>query len=49
MGQERHTTLNLQVVAVDEERNLLMIKGAVPGADQGLVTVRRAIKKRNAR
>lgn len=46
MGQERHTTLNLQVVAVDEERNLLMIKGPVPGADQGLVTVRRAIKKR---
>ncbi len=49
MGQERHTTLNLQVVAVDEERNLLLIKGAVPGADQGLVTVRRAIKKRAAR
>lgn len=49
MGQERQTTLNLQVVAVDEERNLLMIKGAVPGADQGLVTVRRAIKKRAAR
>jgi len=49
MGQDRHTILNLQVVAVDEERNLLLIKGAVPGADQGLVTVRRAIKKRTAR
>jgi large subunit ribosomal protein L3 len=49
MGQDRHTILNLQVVAVDEERNLLLIKGAVPGADQGLVTVRRAIKKRAAR
>jgi len=49
MGHVRHTTLNLQVVGIDEENNVLLIKGAVPGADQGLVTVRRAVKKRNAR
>src|SRR5690349_523413 len=41
MGNVRHTILNLQVVGVDEENNLLLIKGAVPGADEGLVTVRR--------
>lgn len=46
MGDVRHTILNLQVVGVDEANNLLLIKGAVPGADSGLVTVRRAIKKR---
>jgi large subunit ribosomal protein L3 len=49
MGHVRHTVLNLQVVRVDEENNLLLVKGAVPGADKGLVTVRRAVKKRNAR
>ena len=48
MGDERHTELNLQIVGIDEANNLLLIKGAVPGADKGLVTVRRAIKKRRA-
>ena len=45
MGHVRHTILNLQVVGVDEANNLLLIKGAIPGADEGLVTVRKAIKK----
>ncbi|MDB5057940.1 MAG: rplC [Chloroflexi bacterium] len=49
MGHVRHTTLNLQVVGVDTENNVLLVKGAVPGADQGLVTVRKAIKKRLAK
>lgn len=49
MGHVRQTVLNLQVVRVDTENNLLLVKGAVPGADQGLVTVRRAIKKRNVK
>jgi large subunit ribosomal protein L3 len=49
MGDVRHTVLNLQVVDIDEENNLLLIRGAVPGGDNGLVTVRRAVKKRNAR
>ena len=44
MGDERVTTQNLEVVSVDEERNLLLIKGAVPGAAGGQVEVRPAVK-----
>lgn len=44
MGSERVTTQNLEVVRVDAERNLLLIKGAVPGAAGGHVTVRPAVK-----
>jgi len=44
MGDERVTTQNLEVVQVDAERNLLLIKGAVPGAKNGKVTVRPAVK-----
>jgi large subunit ribosomal protein L3 len=44
MGDERVTTQNLEVVRIDEERNLLLIKGAVPGAAGGQVTVRPAMK-----
>ncbi len=43
-GGERVTVQNLEVVKVDAERNLLMIKGAVPGANGSLVIVREAIK-----
>ena len=44
MGDERVTTQNLEVVRVDEERNLLLIKGAVPGAAGGAVMVRPSVK-----
>jgi large subunit ribosomal protein L3 len=44
MGNERVTVLNLQVVQVDPERNLLLVKGAVPGPVGGLVMVRSAVK-----
>ena len=44
MGNVRQTTQNLEVVKVDAERNLLLIKGAVPGAPGGTVVVRRAAK-----
>jgi len=44
MGDERVTTQNLEVVSIDEERNLLLIKGAVPGAKNGQVAVRPAVK-----
>ena len=44
MGDERVTTQNLEVVKIDTERNLLLIKGAVPGAKNGQVTVRPAVK-----
>ena len=45
LGVERVTTLNLEVAAVDAEKGLLMIKGAVPGAKGSYVRVRDAIKK----
>jgi large subunit ribosomal protein L3 len=44
MGDERVTTQNLEVVRVDEERNLLLIKGAVPGSAGGAVMVRPSVK-----
>jgi len=44
MGHERVTVQNLQVVLVDPERNLLAVRGAVPGARGGLVTVKSAVK-----
>jgi large subunit ribosomal protein L3 len=44
MGGERVTVQNLKVVLVDAERNMLAIKGAVPGANNGIVMVRRAVK-----
>ncbi len=43
-GGERVTVQNLEVVKVDAERNLLMIKGAVPGANGALVLVRDSVK-----
>jgi large subunit ribosomal protein L3 len=44
MGDVRVTTQNLEVVKVDAERNLLLIKGAVPGAKNGQVAVRPSVK-----
>jgi large subunit ribosomal protein L3 len=46
MGDERVTTQGLEVVRVDVERNLLLIKGAVPGAPGGEVIVRPTVKAR---
>ena len=44
MGNVRTTTQNLEVVRVDAERNLLLVKGAVPGAIGGNVIVKPAVK-----
>ena len=44
MGSERVTTQNLEVVRVDADRNLLLIRGAVPGAPGGHVFVRPSVK-----
>ena len=44
LGCERVTVQNLEIVQVDAERNLLMIKGAIPGANGSLVMVRDAVK-----
>jgi large subunit ribosomal protein L3 len=44
MGVRRRTVENLKVVEVDAERNLLLIRGAVPGPSGGIVFVRNAVK-----
>jgi large subunit ribosomal protein L3 len=41
MGQDRVTTKNLQVIKVDPENNLLVVKGAVPGANGGYLIIRK--------
>jgi large subunit ribosomal protein L3 len=46
MGNARVTVRNLELVRVDTERNLLMIRGAVPGHNNGLVRVRNAVAAR---
>jgi large subunit ribosomal protein L3 len=47
MGNVKRTVQNLEVVRVDAERNLLLIKGAVPGAKDGNVIVRASVKARS--
>ena len=44
-GNARTTVQNLEIVRVDSERNLLLVRGAVPGHKNGLVKIRTAIKK----
>jgi large subunit ribosomal protein L3 len=44
MGVQRRTTENLKIVEVDAERNLLLIRGAVPGTEGGTVIVRPSVK-----
>jgi large subunit ribosomal protein L3 len=49
LGNERVTVLNLQVVQADPERNLLLLRGAIPGPPGGLVMVKSSVKKPVAR
>jgi large subunit ribosomal protein L3 len=44
MGGDRTTVANLELIVVDPERNLLAVKGAIPGAKNGLVVVKEARK-----
>jgi large subunit ribosomal protein L3 len=46
-GNKKVTTLNLKVVEGDAERNLILVQGAVPGANGGLVFLRDAVKARS--
>ncbi len=48
-GGTRITVQNLEVVEIREEENLILLKGAVPGANSGLLTIRKALKKRSKR
>jgi large subunit ribosomal protein L3 len=47
LGHKRVTTLNLQVIKADPDRNLLLLRGAVPGPKGGLVMVRSAVRLRS--
>ncbi len=46
MGGEQTTILNLEVVSVDAERNVLLLKGAIPGPKGSVVLIREAVKQR---
>ena len=45
MGSRKVTVQNLEIVRVDVENNLLLVKGAVPGSKKALVTVKETVKK----
>ena len=47
MGNVKSTVQNLEIVAVDLENNIILIKGNVPGPKKGLVQIRTAVKKPN--
>ena len=44
MGSKKITVQHLEVVRVDAEKNLLLVKGAVPGAKKALVTIKETVK-----
>ena len=44
MGSKKITVQNLEVVRVDAENNLLLVKGAVPGPKKSLVTIKETVK-----
>lgn len=46
MGDRKVTVQNLEVINVDAERNLVLVRGCVPGANGGLVTVRKSVKRK---
>jgi large subunit ribosomal protein L3 len=46
MGGDQTTTLNLEVISVDADRNLLLLRGSVPGSKGSVVLVRKAVKVR---
>jgi large subunit ribosomal protein L3 len=48
MGDARRTVQNLEIVKVIAEKNLILIKGSVPGSRGSLVTVRTAVKTKKA-
>ena len=49
MGAERVTALNLEIVDVKTERNILLLRGSVPGPDGGLLLIRESVKTRKKR
>jgi len=48
MGDIRRTTQNLRIIRVMEDRNLILVRGSIPGANGALVVVRSAKKQRRS-
>ncbi len=46
MGHDRVTALNLEVAQADAGRNIVLLKGSVPGAEDGIVLIRKSVKKK---
>lgn len=46
MGGERVTVQNLEIVRVDADKNMILVKGAVPGAKKGLLVLKRSVKSK---
>ena len=46
MGSKRRTVQNLKIIKIDAEKNILLVRGALPGANGGAVLVRAAIKRK---
>lgn len=44
MGNEKVTTQNLEIIRIDAEKNLILIKGAIPGPKKGIVTIKQTVK-----
>ncbi len=44
MGNERVTIQNLEIVRVDSEKNIILVKGAVPGPKKGIITIKETVK-----
>jgi large subunit ribosomal protein L3 len=49
MGGKKKTVQNLKVVQVDKDKNVILVKGAVPGPNNGIVYIKEAVKKANAK
>lgn len=49
MGNERVTVQNLEIVRVDPEKHVVLVRGSVPGATDGLLMVRTSVKRRQAK
>lgn len=46
MGNERVTVQNLEVIKIDSEKNLIVVKGAIPGPKRGIVTIKTTVKNK---
>ena len=44
MGNEQVTVQNLEIVRIDADKNLILVKGAIPGPKKGIVTIKETVK-----